>query len=178
MAFLREKRIFLALIGLPILLLILAIIPLEKNYVFISNDSNKVAAYLPLSEAFFQIKYTHTIHGSDVLESYKVLEDGSLLATELEYEDFNIGMPSNAEDGEVFTKKDGKYQITNMARKMVNFRLFVGDVDAGLAFLTDNEEFDLKKVLQRGKSYTLKVKRLSIIQQLRGVELDEQESAA
>lgn len=178
MAALKKKRAFLYLVGLLLFFVILTSVPLGKNVVFISNYNNRVAAYVPLAEASFQIKYTHTIHRSDVLESYKVLKDGSLMVTELEYEDFSIGMPANAEKGELFTEKDGKYRITNMARKLADFRLFIGDVDAELTFLTGNEEFNLKKVLERGESYTVKVERLSIIQQLEGVKLDEQKSAA
>jgi len=174
----KKKRAGLMLIALSSLLLLLAFVPFQKNYVFIQNDTAAIAAYLPLAEASFQIKYTHTIHRSDVLESYQVLKDDSLMATGLEYEHFNIGMPSDAAEGEIFSEQDGKYRITNMARKLPDFRLFIGDVDADLIFLTANKEIDLKKALERGRSYTLKVQRLSFIQQLKGVNLNEQEIAS
>ncbi|MGI2327406.1 DUF1850 domain-containing protein [Planococcus sp. YIM B11945] len=178
MASLMKKRTFYFFLGLLASFFLLMFMPLKENYVFINNENNQVAAYLPLTDLSFQIKYTHTIHLSDVIESYQVLQDNTLMATELEYEDFNIGMPSNAEKGERFVEKDGKYFIKNMQRKMPEFRLFIGDVESELSLLTNHEKFDLKKTLERGTSYTVKVQRLSIFQQLKGESLSEQESAA
>lgn len=153
---------------------LLALIPFGKSFVFIDNDSNKVAGYLPMDNPSFQIKYIHSIHLSEVLESYRVLPDKQLKMVELEYEDFNIGMPSNAGEGEEFVEKDGKYIIRNMERTLPEFRLFVGDVETGLYFVADEEEFDLKETLERGKSYTFRVQHLSILERLKGVKLDEQ----
>lgn len=178
MAVMKKKWIGLALITFLVLFVILAFVPFTKNYVFIQNETDMLEAFIPMKETDFQIKYTHTIHQSDVLESYQVMSDGVIVATELEYEDFNIGMPSNASEGEVFSEQDGKYRITHMKRRIEDFRLFIGDVDADLKFLTSSKEIDLKKTLERGKSYTIKVQRLSFIQQLKGVNLDEQEVAS
>ncbi|WP_239457136.1 DUF1850 domain-containing protein [Planococcus versutus] len=140
---------------------------------FIDNESENLAAYIPLESRLFQIIYTHSIHLSEVIESYKVTDDGELMMTELEYEDFNIGMPSNAGEGETFVEKDGKYFIKNMTRKLPEFRLFVGDVDAGLSFKTKGSRVDLKGTLERGKSYTFRVERLSLFQLRKGVRIDE-----
>jgi hypothetical protein len=178
MAGAEKKWIFFSLFVIFSSFFLVFFIPFKENCVFINNETNQVAAYLPLAESSFQIKYTHTIHLSDVIESYRVLQDNSLMATELEYEDFNIGMPSNAEKGERFVEKDGKYFIKDMQRKMPEFRLFIGDVEMELSLLTEHEKFDLKQTLERGTSYTVKVQRLSIFQQLKGENLSEQESAA
>lgn len=174
MHFLPRRR---ALVVVPVLIFFIfaiALFPLKRSYVFYDNRTDKLAGYLPLEETDFQIKYIHSIHLSEVLESYKVLPDNRLKLVELEYEDFNIGMPSNAGEGETFVEKDGKYFIKNMKRELADFRLFVGNVDAGLYFLTGEKEFDLKKRLERGKSYTFRVQRLSVFQQLKGVKLNEQ----
>ncbi|MDN7241453.1 DUF1850 domain-containing protein [Planococcus sp. N028] len=178
MAAIKKKWTGSVLAAFLAFFLILAFVPFQKNYVFVRNDTDTITAYLPLKEASFQIKYTHTIHRSDVLEIYKVLKDNSLVATGLVYEDFSIGMPSDAAEGETFSERNGKYHITNMARKMADFRLFIGDVDADLFFLTASDEIDLKKTLERGQSYTVRVQRLSFIQQLKGVNLNEQEIAS
>ena len=174
MQFLPGRRVLFAVLTLILIISAIALFPMKKSYVFIDNKTEKLAGFLPLEETDFQIKYIHSIHLSEVLESYKVLPDNTLKLVELEYEDFNIGMPSNAGEGETFVEKDGKYFIKNMKRELADFRLFVGDVDAGLYFLTDEKEFDLKKTLDRGNSYTFRVQRLSAFQQLKGVKLDEQ----
>ncbi len=167
------RFVLLSLLALILFISAMLFVPAQKKYVFTDNQTGETAAYLRIQEQTFKIKYIHSIHLSEVLESYKVLADGSLQLVELEYEDFNIGMPSNAGEGETFVEKDGKYIIAGMDRRMGEFRLFVGDVDAGLYFLADGVEYDLKQTLVRGKSYTFNVQRLSIYQLLKGVNLDD-----
>ena len=172
----QNKKVLKILLMLTILTLICAalfFIPYEKHFVFIDSETNEVTARVPVVEERFKIRYTHSIHLSDVIESYRLDEDGQLVMTELEYEDFNIGMPSNAGEGERFVEKDGKYFIQDMKRKLPEFRLLVGDVDAELAFLIAGKELDLKKSLERGKIYTFRAQRLSIYQQLEGVNIYE-----
>lgn len=167
------RRILLSLLALILAISAMLFVPAQKNYTFTDNRTGEITAYLRVQEPSFQIKYIHSIHLSEVLESYEILPGDSLQLVQLEYEDFNIGMPSNAGEGETFVEKDGKYIIEGMDRRMVEFRLFVGDVDAGLYFLADGEEYDLKKTLARGKSYTFNVQRLSVYQLLKGVNLDD-----
>ena len=169
-----KRRLLLALLALIFICSVYTLIPLNHYYVFIDNETDHTAAYVPLVDKVFQIKYTHSIHLSEVVETYRVLEDHTLMMTELEYEDFNIGMPSNAGEGEIFVEKDGKYFIKNMTTVLPEFRMLIGDVDAGLSFIVDNKEIDLKKTLERGSSYTFRVQRLSFFQQLKGVNLYEQ----
>lgn len=169
-----KQRFLLILIALILISSALVYIPLKRSITFIDSDTENLAAYSLLTQPRFQIKYTHSIHLSDVIESFVVLPDNSLKMVELEYEDFNIGMPSNAGEGEVFVEKDGKYFIKNMDRRLPEFRILIGDIDAGLSLLKDGKEYDLKKTLVRGKTYTFKIQRLSFFQQLKGVNIDEQ----
>lgn len=170
---LRIRIILPLLIALILIGSLIAFFPFHKYYVFIDNKTEEIAAYVPVESPFFQLRYTHSIHLSEVIESYKVIDGNSLMMTELEYEDFNIGMPSNAGEGETFVEKDGKYFIKNMTREIPEFRIFVGDVDAGLSFVTKGHQMDLKKTLERGKSYTFLVERLSLFQLREGVRIDE-----
>lgn len=169
-----NQWILLSVLALILIVSAVVFIPIEENYVFIDNREAALAAFLEVEDDAFQIKYTHSIHLSEVLESYEILPDNRIRMVELEYEDFNIGMPSNAGEGEAFVEKNGKYLITGMKREVDDFRLFVGDIDARLAFLANGQEYDLKKTLERGKSYTIKVQRLSLVEQLKGVSLNEQ----
>jgi len=168
---LKTKRILLFLLILSICAALL-FIPFKKSLVFYENRTSHVVAYLTLhSEHHFQIRYTHSIHLSDVVESYDVQHDLFILQS-LEYEDFAIGMPSGAEEGETFREKDGKYYIENMNRSLSDFTLFVGDVDRDLALRYDNREYDLKEFLTRGESYRFEPERLSFFQLMKGVNMD------
>ncbi|MFD1031172.1 DUF1850 domain-containing protein [Metaplanococcus flavidus] len=169
-----KQRILLILIALILISSASVLIPLQRSIVFIDSDTKSLAAYSLLTQPRFKIKYTHSIHLSDVIESFEVLPDHTLKMVELEYEDFNIGMPSNAGEGEVFVEKDGKYFIKNMDRQLAEFRILIGDVDAGLFLMKNEEVYDLKKTLVRGGTYTFRIQRLSIFQQLKGVNIDEQ----
>ncbi len=173
MRFTRIQKILLLISALILISSLIVWIPSQRYYVFIDNESENLAAYIPVESRLFQIIYTHSIHLSEVIESYKVTDNNELMMTELEYEDFNIGMPSNAGEGEIFVEKDGKYFIKNMTKKLPEFRLFVGDVDAGLSFKTKGSRVDLKGTLERGKSYTFRVERLSLVQLRKGVRIDE-----
>ncbi|HSJ37838.1 MAG TPA: DUF1850 domain-containing protein [Planococcus sp. (in: firmicutes)] len=168
------QRFLLILIALILISSAIFLIPLQRSIVFINSDTERLAAYSLLTKSHFKIKYTHSVHLSDVIESFEVMPDNTLKMIELEYEDFNIGMPSNAGEGEVFVEKDGKYFIKNMDRRLPEFRILIGDVDAGLSLLKNGNEHDLKKTLVRGKTYTFRVQRLSFFHQLKGVDIDEQ----
>ena len=99
----------------PLFILILAIIaaflviPFKTALVFEYENSGKLLAYLPFKqqEKTFQLKYTHSIHLSDVIESYKVSASEEIRLYELQYEDFAIGMPANAEAGKDLRQETG-----------------------------------------------------------------------
>lgn len=168
-----KQRFLLILIVLILISSAFVFIPLKRSIVFIDPETETLAAYSLLTQPRFEIKYTHSIHLSDVIESFEVLPDNSLKIVELEYEDFNIGMPSNAGEGETFVEKDGKYFIKNMNRHLKEFRILIGDVDAGLSLIQNGKESNLKKTLVKGKTYTFRIQRLSFFQQLKGVNINE-----
>lgn len=166
----KRKRILLIPLILSVCVAFL-FIPFKNSLVFYESRTSNLVAYLPLKmDQHFQIRYTHSIHLSDVIESYDVTNNQFILQS-LEYEDFAIGMPSGAEEGETFREENGKYYIENMNRKMSDFTLFVGDVDRDLAIKYENREYDLKKFLKRGESYRFEPDRLSLFQLLKGVNM-------
>lgn len=170
----KKKLMISAILVSICITLILAFIPYKWSFVFFEQRTTHPAAYLPLeNEKTFQIRYTHSIHLSDVIESYLVTENHEIQISSLEYEDTAIGMPSGAGEGEKFVEKDGKYYITNMSQVFPSFNLLVGDVDRDLAVQYIGIEHDLKKYLTRGETYTFKVARLSLADQLRGVRISE-----
>ena len=148
--------------------------PYKWSFVFFEQRTTHPVAYLPLEhEKTFQIRYTHSIHLSDVLETYIVTRNHEIQISALEYEDFAIGMPSGAGKGEKFAEKDGKYYITNMSQVYPSFNLLVGDINRDLTFRYRGIEHDLKEYLNRGETYTFQVSRLSLFDQIRGVRIRE-----
>lgn len=90
----------------------------------------------------------------------------------MQYEDLAIGLPGYAEEGETLSVNDGVYTLTYDDNVIDSFVMLIGNVDAELAFRYLGAELDLKKQLVRGKSYTFCVKKLSIYQLLKGVNMN------
>lgn len=170
-----KKRTILSFGVIMISIFILsAFIPYKWSFVFFEQRTTHPVAYLPLqNEKSFQIRYTHSIHLSDVLETYKVSESHNIQLSSLEYEDFAIGMPSGAGKGENFVERDGKYYITNMSQVFPSFDLHVGDIERDLAFRYVDYEYNLKNYLTRGETYTFQVARMSLVDQVKGARLRE-----
>jgi hypothetical protein len=152
-------------------LTILFFIPLFPIISFTETKTNNPQMYyIDLrKDATFQIRFTHSIHRTDVLESYEV-EDGKIKMISMEYEDVAIGMPAHAEEGQKLTYEDGKYKL--YSNKMVeNFVLYVGDINMDLFFYYGGREYNLKKTLHRGSSYMVEAKRVSFYEKLKGVRI-------
>ena len=56
-----------------------------------------------------------------MVESYTVTKGNEIKQIELMYEDFAIGMPENADAGETFEHRNGKYYIKNMDNRFPIF---------------------------------------------------------
>jgi len=166
------KTIIIILI--PLILFIIALLfyyPSFKVIAFSYEDSEQLLAYLPLKEEkTFQLKYTHSIHLSDVIETYEATSKNIKLTT-LEYEDFAVGMPSNAEGDEIFKVTNGKYQITNMKRIFPYIDLRIGQVRANHQLIYLNKTYTLSDYIKPGTWVRISLKRISLWQQLKGVNL-------
>ncbi|MFE8697844.1 DUF1850 domain-containing protein [Cytobacillus sp. FJAT-53684] len=168
----RKIRFLVPLIIITIA--ILAFIPLKQALVFQYEHSGKVLAYIPMHEdSQFKIKYTHSIHLSDVVESYVITKDHQIKQYELMYEDFAIGMPENAADGEQFVHKDGKYFIKNMNRVFPLIDLRLGKVRANHTAIFKGIEYPLSRYIEPGTLIRIKIEKLSVIEQLKGVNILE-----
>ncbi|MED3551597.1 DUF1850 domain-containing protein [Cytobacillus praedii] len=169
-----KKLLFLV----PLIILTIAIIifiPMKEALVFQYQNTGNVLAYIPFSaEDHFKIKYTHSIHLSDVVESYVITEDDEIKQYELMYEDFAIGMPENASDGEIFEQKNGKYYIKNMNRVFPYFDLRTGKVRANHTIIYRKKEYPLSDYIEPGTWVRIKTEKVNLLQQLRGVNILEQ----
>lgn len=154
--------------------LILTIIPIKSALVFQFENSGKVLAYLPITkEDTFKIKYTHSIHLSDVVESYTVTDDLLMKQYELMYEDFAIGMPSNASNGELFEQVNGKYFLKNMNNIHPFFDLRIGKIRANHRLINKEVEYPLTHYMEPGTWVRIQVKKISLWQQWKGANILE-----
>lgn len=169
-----KRKVLISVVFVVIMITALFLIPYKVSFVFFEQRTTNPVAFLPLTkEKTFHIRYTHSIHLSDVLETYEVTDNYEIQLSALQYEDFAIGMPSDAGIGEKFEVKDGKYFISNMTKVYPSFDILIGDIDKDLVLQYVEREHNLKVYLTKGDSYTFQVSRLSILDQLRGVRLSE-----
>ncbi|MBE1556919.1 DUF1850 domain-containing protein [Sporosarcina limicola] len=166
----KKNSILLTLVLLLLLALIFFFLPLKQAFIFTEYRTEQPRLfYLPLGDEYgFQIRYVHSIHLSDVIETYEATEEGIIRLLSMQYEDVGIGLPGHAEEGEKLSVKDGLYTLTYDDKVIDSFTMIVGDVDADLAFRYAGNELDLKKQLERGKSYTFAVVKLSIYEMMKG----------
>lgn len=122
----------------------------------------------------FQIVFTHSIHLTDVVESYRVIETNDIQLMSMQYSDVAIGMPSYAEEGQTLIYEGGLYTLKYDNEKLEKFNLYIGAVDYDLQFHYEAARYNLKKQLHKGHSYTFSIKRISIFEFMKGERIREQ----
>lgn len=126
---------------------------------------------LPINDGdSFAIRYTHSIHLSDVEEHYTI-EGNRMRVRYMTYSDTAIGMPGAAEEGQTLTFEDGVYTLTFHEKYFNDFTLYIGDLDLDLTLSYDGRDIALKNTLTRGSSYRIDVQKLSIYERIKGVTL-------
>lgn len=149
--------------------------PFQLKFVFTETRTNNPALhYVSVREdRTFRIRYTHSIHKTDVIETYKISNKSRIQLITMEYTNLAIGLPGYAEEGQTFEDKDGKYILTYKNNFIDSFTMLIGNIDMDLAFQYEGNEIDLKQALIRGKSYKFEVKKMSIYQQMKGVDIND-----
>lgn len=172
------KKIIPPVVLLLTLLIVLVYIflPIHKVFTFTEyrTDHPKTYYVKMKEDKDFQIRYVHSIFLTNVFESYRVTGENAIRLLSMQYEDVGIGLPGYAEEGETLSVKDGVYTLTYKHNIIQSFVIFVGDVNADLAFRYSGLEVDLKKYLTRGNSYTFSVQNLSLYQMMKGVNMNGQ----
>ncbi|WP_255821955.1 DUF1850 domain-containing protein [Domibacillus sp. PGB-M46] len=135
------------------------------------ENKDSLLAYVPLKgEETFQIQYTHSIHLSDVVESYQLSND-QIIQTELSYKDFAVGMPSNAEGEEVFEEKNGTYYIKNMNRVFPFIDVRIGQVRANHRLIYENHVYALSRSVKPGTWIRISERRLTLWEQWKAAKV-------
>lgn len=149
-------------------------VPFSDAFVFTETRSDNPAIHYirQTEDDRFVIRYTHSIHLSDVIETYEVTGDRRIRLVQMEYEDLAIGLPGHGEEGETFTAEDGRYTLEYENRVIDSFVLFVADIDTDLEFRYDGRDYNLKKLLERGSSYRFELRKLSLLELMRGVKMN------
>lgn len=145
------------------------------HYVLSFEDpyEKELIAYLPVKEGDkFQIKYTHSVHLSDVYEEFKI-EKNVLYPVELIYEDTAVGMPAHAEEGETFEMRDGKYYISNLQGSHQSITLAVGQVRADHTVIHQGESYELKEYVGAGSIVTISANHTTKWKLLKGAKMNE-----
>ncbi|OZU86992.1 hypothetical protein CIL03_19100 [Virgibacillus indicus] len=176
MKYLSNKKTLFT-ITLLIFIILLLFVPFRTALVFYKENTNNIEAFLPINEEdTFQLIWKHSIHLTDVIEKYIVMDNKNIKQMEIVYDEFGIGMPSNALEGEEFVYENGKYHVKNLdnifpeinlrnGKTISENRLVWGGKDEHMVYL--NEYF------KPGAWFTIKVEDLSLWQSLKGVRIHE-----
>lgn len=176
----KKSKIMLTTICIVIFLCIpIALVtPTQLSLVFYKENSTNIAAYLPIKQGEeFDIIFTHSIHLTDVVEKYQVTESNEIMQTEIIYEEFGIGMPSNALEGEVFEHKNGKYHVKDLHNvfptmnirngKTVSKHRLVWEDDKG------NHQVYFNDFFEPGAWFKVKVERLPLFKTWKEVKIHD-----
>ena len=164
-------------LSLFILLLLLSVIglsflPYRYTVSFYDAKTNESIAYMPIDrKQFFSIQFTHSIHLSLVEETYEVTENLEIRQIQLMYDDFGIGMPSDAQGDESFVQEDGKYYIKDMNRIFPEIVLRVGKVAANHKVVLGNTTVPMASFSEPGSVLKIKPAKLNMWEQWKGVNI-------
>lgn len=152
-------------------------VPVQKAVVFYHEHTSKISAYLPINSGeSFQIIFTHSIHLSDVIEKYRVTKDNKIEQYEIVFEEFGIGMPSNAEEGQKFVYEDGKYHVKNLNNIFPYMNIRNGrTVSKHRLVWGENEQHKVwfNEYFAPGDWFTVKVEDLTLWQLMKGVKIHD-----
>ncbi|MEC5424365.1 DUF1850 domain-containing protein [Virgibacillus sp. C22-A2] len=171
------KTLFFSTLLLLVTLLLLLYVPFRTALVFYEENTASIEAFLPIKEEdTFQIVFKHSIHLTDVVEKYIVTANKDIKQYEIIYEEFGIGMPSNAEVDQEFEYIDGKYHIKDLnnvfssinirnGKTVSENRLFWGEQGNHMVYFND--------YFEPGAWFRVEIKNLSLWQYLKGVRIHE-----
>lgn len=173
----RKKYLLITIFLLCIIGWIVLFVPFRSALIFYQENTEQVAAFLPIKEGEeFQLIFKHSIHLKDVTEKYVVNKQQSIRQTEIIFEEFGIGMPANAQDGEEFSYENGKYHIKNLNNQFQQIKLRNGKVVSENRLVwgehAENQIY-LNEFFKPGDWFTLKIENLTLWQFLKGMRIHE-----
>lgn len=104
------------------------------------------------------------------------MENKDIKQTEIVYDEFGIGMPSNALEGEEFVYEAGKYHVKNLGNIFPEINLRNGKtISENRLVWGEQDEYSvyLNEYFNPGAWFTLKVENISLWQFVKGVRIHE-----
>lgn len=178
--FFNKGKLIIGSLLMLILLSLILFIPFRTAIVFYKENTNQIQAFLPIGKGdTFQIIFKHSIHLTDVVEKYTLLDNDQIKQYEIVYEHFGIGMPSNANKGEIFVYEDGKYHIKDLKNIFASMNIRNGKTVSENRLVwggPDDEERHMvwfNEYFKPGAWFTVKSDKLSLWQYLIGVRIHD-----
>ncbi|WP_158702782.1 DUF1850 domain-containing protein [Paenibacillus faecalis] len=154
-----------------IILLSVWFVPLVDVLAIEREDSGKIIAYGRLEDGeTFEIRFIHSIHKTPVIESYH-LQDGQIVQDRIEYSEFAIGMPSNAEHGETFSVEDGYYSVSGMNRALDQLDIRIAQLFPEHGLTIRNQYIAFSSVAKPSSWIRLNARKISLWQMMKGANL-------
>ena len=161
------KKIFISILIL-LSLAIASIVPFFKSVVIEDGKTGKSLAFFDAKQGSeFSIEYIHSIHKTPVREIYQVHNE-EILQTEMRFQEFGVGMPSGAEEGEVFAQKGENYILSNMKRTFPSLDIRIGQIIANHTLLLNGNKYPFSSFSEKGSWVSIKVEKLNVWQRLIG----------
>lgn len=161
------KKIFVSILGLVILIMF-SMVPFFNSVVIEDGKTGKLLAYFDAKEGSeFSIEYIHSIHKTPVREIYQVHQK-EILQTEMRFQEFGVGMPSGAAEGEVFKHKGESYILSNMKRTFPSLDIRIGQIIANHTLLLKGNRYPFSKISGKGSWVSIKAEKLNVWQRLIG----------
>jgi hypothetical protein len=178
--FFHKKKLMITSLLILVLLSLVLFVPIRTSIVFYKENTNHIQAFLPIGKGdTFQIVFKHSIHLTDVVEKYILLDRYKIKQYEIVYEHFGIGMPSNAGKGETFVYEDGKYHIKDLDNIFHSMNIRNGKTVSEHRLIWGPAEDEERHVVwfneyfKPGAWFTLKFDKLSLWQYLTGVKIHD-----
>lgn len=176
---LHNRRITIVILIIASLLGIFLFAPVDTALVFYEKNTRQLAAFKPIEiDDKFQIVFTHSIHLTDVVEKYTVTENLDIKQYEIVYEEFGIGMPANAGEGQTFIYEDGKYHVKDLDNYFDSMKIRNGKTVSENRFLWESNTGQEHMVwfndyFDPGDWFTVKVEKITLWEYMRGVKIHE-----
>ncbi len=176
MAFIKDEtkgrgRTLFRLFSFSLLFIVICVgisAPLIPSLVIRDTRSNQVVWSAILSEdAAFGIRWTHSIHRSNIEEHYRIV-DGQIVLSEMSFHDYGIGMENELAPGEELEMANGRFHIRNMHRSFPALHLFIGQVRANHTLLFAGQELPLGLMDKPGEAISIQAEKRSILSELGG----------
>ena len=110
----------------------------------------------------FEIRYTHSVARTLVVERFRITRDGQILLYETVYQDFGAGLPSELDEGAQVEVGPAGVRITGMERTMSSIPLRVGSI-ARHQIACGSDVVDLISLVESGERVDITVAARSLL---------------